>query len=181
MSKKQKRKNLYLQITVVIVILFFIIYFVLSNLIFKKPEINPELENAMRGKAAYSFTKEGELSFINSKGELISQLSIEIADDDEQRITGLMFRDKMEENQGMLFIFPYEAPQSFWMKNTILPLDIIFVSAKMEIVKIHKNTIPYSEQSYSSVRPSQYVVEVNAGYTDRYGIKEGDRIIWRRN
>ncbi|MEG8946562.1 DUF192 domain-containing protein [Rosettibacter firmus] len=181
MVKKKKRKNLIMQVTVGVVILLFIVYFVLSNVIMNKEEINPELEKAMKGKAAYSFTKEGELTFIKPDGELISQLNIEIADDDEQRMTGLMFRDKMEENQGMLFIFPYEAQQSFWMKNTFIPLDMIFVNSKMEIVKIHKNTTPFSEQSYSSGQPAQYVVEVNAGYTDKYGIKEGDKIVWRRD
>lgn len=179
-TKKQKRKNLWLQIIVVLIIIVFALYFILSNFILTKEKVNPELEKAMTGKAAYSFTKEGELTFVKPNGEMISQLDIEIADDDEQRMTGLMFRDKMLENQGMLFIFPNEALQSFWMKNTILPLDMIFINSKMEIVKIHKNTIPYSEQSYPSIKPAQYVVEVNANYTDKYGIKEGDKIVWRR-
>ncbi|MCX7798152.1 MAG: DUF192 domain-containing protein [Melioribacter sp.] len=181
MSKKKNSKNLFLQIAVVVVILAFVFYFIYSNILMNKEKINPELEKAMTGTAAYSFTKEGELTFVNNKGQMISKLDIEIADDDEQRMTGLMYRYKMEENQGMLFIFPYETLQSFWMKNTILPLDMIFINSKLEIVKIHKNTIPYSEQSYSSEKPAQYVVEVNAGYTDKYGIKEGDKIVWRRN
>jgi len=58
---------------------------------------------------------------------------------------------------------------------------MIFINSKLEIVKIHKNTTPYSEQSYSSVKPSQYVVEVIGGYTDKFGIKEGDKIVWRRD
>lgn len=181
MSKKKSSRNLFLQIAAVFIIFSFVIYFIFSNLFTNKEKVNPELEQAMTSKAAYSFTKEGELTFIKNNGERISQLDIEIADDDEQRMTGLMFRDKMEENQGMLFIFPYETPQSFWMKNTIIPLDMIFINSKQEIVKIHKNTTPYSEQSYSSEKPAQYVVEVNAGYTDKFGIKEGDKIVWRRD
>ena len=87
----------------------------------------------------------------------------------------------MKENHGMLFIFPYEAEQSFWMKNTVIALDMIFVNSKLEIVKIHHNTTPFSEQSYSSGKPAEYVVEVNAGYSNRMGIKEGDKIIWTRD
>lgn len=178
--QKQSRKILWWQVAVVIFVIGGLLYFLLSNILLTKKSVNPDLEKAINGKAAYSFTKEGELTFINSTGEMISQLDIEIADDDEQRMTGLMFRDKMEENQGMLFIFPYETQQSFWMKNTIIPLDMIFINSKLEIVKIHKNTTPYSEQSYSSIKPAQYVIEVNAGYTSKYGIKEGDKIVFRR-
>jgi uncharacterized membrane protein (UPF0127 family) len=87
----------------------------------------------------------------------------------------------MKDDQGMLFIFPYETEQSFWMKNTVLSLDIIFVNANFEIVKIHHNTTPFSEQSYSSEKPAQYVVEVNAGYSNKLGLTEGDKIFFRRN
>ncbi|MCX7876686.1 MAG: DUF192 domain-containing protein [Melioribacteraceae bacterium] len=135
----------------------------------------------MSSKTVYSFTKEGELSFNDSKGNLISSIDIEIADTDEQRQLGLMFRDKMEQNQGMLFIFDYEAPQAFWMHNTILPLDIIYVNSKMEIVRIIKNAKPMNDTSLPSIKPAKFVVEVNAGYCDNFGIKEGDKIVWRRN
>ncbi|MBM4172262.1 MAG: DUF192 domain-containing protein, partial [Ignavibacteria bacterium] len=72
----------------------------------------------MNNKTAYSFMKEGELSFNTSDGKFKSAIEIEIADDNDQRTTGLMFRNKMAEDQGMLFIFPSETLQSFWMKNT---------------------------------------------------------------
>lgn len=78
------------------------------------------------------------------------------------------------------FIFTNEEPQSFWMQHTPLSLDMIFVNKENEIVKIHKNTTPFSEQSYPSGRPAKYVVEVNAGYTDKFQIEEGDKIVWRR-
>lgn len=180
-SKKQMTKNRFLQITVVIVLVAFVAYFVLSNLLINKETVNPELEKAVNGRAAYSFTKEGDLSFSNEKGNLISQVEIEIADDDQQRQTGLMFRNKMEENQGMLFIFDKEEPQSFWMHNTILPLDIIYVNSQMEIVKIVRNAKPFDDTSLPSVKPALYVVEVNAGYSDKFGVKEGDKIVWRRS
>jgi len=81
----------------------------------------------------------------------------------------------------MLFIFSTEEPQSFYMKNTVMPLDIIFINSKKHIVKIHKNTKPFSEQSLPSLKPAIYVVEVIAGYTDKHSIKEGQLIDWRRN
>lgn len=180
-SKSQARKNKLLQIGVVVLLIAFITYFVFSNLLLNKEKINPQLEKAVSEKTAYSFTKEGELSFTDSKGNLISNIDIEIADDDQQRQLGLMFRDKLENNQGMLFIFDREAPQAFWMHNTILPLDIIYVNSKMEIVHIVKNAKPFDDTSLPSIKPAQYVVEVNAGYSDKLGLKEGDKIVWRRS
>lgn len=128
----------------------------------------------------YTFSKGGELVFSTANGDSLAKIDIEFAETNDKRTLGLMYRKEMEENQGMLFIFPYEEPQSFWMANTILPLDIIFVNSKRAIVKIHKNTTPYSHQSYPSVEPSIFVVEVNAGFTDRHNIKEGDKIFWMR-
>ena len=180
-TKVQSRKQIWMQITVVVVLIAFVAFFVLSNILKSNETINKDLEKAMNSKSAYSFVKEGELSFTDSKGQFSQRIDIEIADDDEQRSTGLMFRDKMDEDQGMLFIFDYEVPQAFWMHNTVLPLDILYVNSKMEIVTIAKNAKPYDDTSLPSIKPAQYVVEVNAGYCDKFGIKEGDKIVWRRN
>jgi uncharacterized membrane protein (UPF0127 family) len=89
---------------------------------------------------------------------------------------GLMFRKSMDDAKGMLFIFDKSEEHSFWMKNTVMSLDIIFINENKEIVKIHKNTKPFSTESLPSIKPSMYVVEVQAGFTDKYGIKEGDKI-----
>lgn len=137
--------------------------------------------NKVNGYQQFNFTKEGELTFQNEEGEFKAKIDIEIADDMVERAVGLMYRENMDMNKGMLFIFPEETWQSFWMKNTVLPLDIIFINKKMEIVTIHKNTTPFSEQSYPSTEPAIYVVEVNAGYTDQFNIFEGDKISWRVN
>jgi len=126
------------------------------------------------------FLKHGELTFNSSAGEFISTIEIEIAEDDKKRADGLMFRKGMKEYQGMFFIFPYESRQSFWMRNTALSLDMLFVNSKNEIVTIHKNTTPFSDESYPSAKPSICVIEVLAGYTEKYGIKNGDKIVWRR-
>ncbi len=126
-----------------------------------------------------TFTKEGELSLYTQKDSVstpITTLDIEIADDDYQIQTGLMYRKSMQDKQGMLFIFPEEAPRSFYMKNTEFALDIIFINADNKIVSIQKNAIPLNEASLPSDGPAQYVLEVNAKLTDTWNLKAGDSI-----
>jgi uncharacterized membrane protein (UPF0127 family) len=130
--------------------------------------------------SAYDFVKEGEVRFMTSTQTFITAVDVQLAQDDAERQLGLMYRDKLKENEGMLFIFEDETPRSFWMKNTILPLDMLFINAKNEIVTIHKFTTPYSEESYSSTKPARCVLEVNAGFTDKHKIAVGNRITWRR-
>ena len=123
------------------------------------------------------FKKQGELSFISAKDKKeIRKIDIEIADSDSSRMMGLMFRKSMDDTKGMLFIFDKAEQHSFWMKNTVMSLDIIFINENNEIVKIHKHTKPFSTESLPSIKPSMYVVEVQAGFTDKYGIKDGDKI-----
>jgi uncharacterized protein len=126
------------------------------------------------------FKKEGELTLLHKDRSPIVTIDIEIADDDTRREVGMMGRTENAETQGMLFVFQQESYQAFWMKNTILPLDILFIGKNGEIVTIHKNTTPFSEQTYPSTAPSRYVLEVNGGFTDRHGIAVGDRIEWKR-
>jgi hypothetical protein len=127
-----------------------------------------------------AFAKQGELVFTSKGGDVKAKIDIEIAETDEQRQQGLMHRTELGERQGMLFLFPAEKILSFWMKDTIVPLDMIFVNDGMEIVTIHRDTIPSSEQSYVSTKKSRYVVEVNAGFTEKSGIAVGDRVFWQR-
>ena len=101
---------------------------------------------------------------------------VEIADTPEKRQLGLMYRKDLPPDHGMLFLFPRETPQSFWMKNTVLPLDIIYINTARTIVSIAKDTTPFSEQPIPSGQPAQYVLEVNAGFCERHGIVSGDRI-----
>lgn len=178
MSKKKKvvKKNYMIHYIVLFIVLSVGGYFVFSD-----SNTNSDMETSSYGYTKFDFKKEGELTFQTSDGKFISKIDIEIADDMVERAVGLMYRESLEFNQGMLFIFPTEEYQSFWMRNTMIPLDIIFVNKKMEIVTIHKNTTPFSEKSYPSTEPSIYVVEVNAGYTDKFDIKEEDKINWRLN
>lgn len=124
--------------------------------------------------------EDGMLDFVAPDGSTRGTVRVEIAENEVSRTQGLMGRQTMAEDQGMLFIFPTEEYRSFWMANTPLPLDIIYVNAAREVVTIQRNTVPYSEESVPSTRPATYVVEVNAGYADRHGIAEGDRVQWSR-
>lgn len=155
--------------------------FLFSNVVCKKDNSSIKVDSSSNKNYKIIFVKQGEVYFQDSSKNFIKEVDVEIADNDEKRHIGLMFRDKMEESQGMLFIFPTEEQQAFYMKNTMIPLDIIFINAKKKIVKIHKYTTPYSEKDLLSGKPVLYVVEVNAGFTDKYKIKEGDYIDWRRN
>lgn len=126
------------------------------------------------------WVKEGEVTFLNKdEKKLISKIEVEVANNPTERMQGLMYRSQMDEDKGMLFIFDNLEMQSFWMKNTIMPLDIMFIDSKGVINTIHKHTTPYSEKSLPSKQKSQFVVEVNGGYSDRHGIKEGDLIEYK--
>ncbi|MPM60050.1 hypothetical protein SDC9_106897 [bioreactor metagenome] len=89
-----------------------------------------------------------------------------------------MYRKSLPADAGMLFVFDEEEIQGFWMKNTYIPLDMLFVNADNEIITIHTNTAPLKEWNYASTRPALYVVEVNAGYCAQKQITEGDKIIF---
>ena len=156
------------QIITVIAVLALIIFLAFPDLLKKH---NYENE--------YHFKKEGELTFYSPDSVKKTTIDIEIANTEYERELGLMKRKNMEENQGMLFIFPEEKMQSFWMRNTLISLDMIFVNAKKEIVTIQKNTKVLSDQSYPSSKPAKYVIEVDAGFSDRYNIKDGDIISWK--
>jgi uncharacterized membrane protein (UPF0127 family) len=125
----------------------------------------------------YMFKRNGELTFINTSGTPV-RINIQIAISEYDRELGLMFRKSMEENQGMLFIFPDTRVRSFWMMNTLIPLDMIFIDSTKTILNIAKNTTPYSDSSYTSVGPAKYVLEVNGGFTERHNIRPGDKISW---
>lgn len=104
---------------------------------------------------------------------------VEIADTREKQALGLMFRDSMPADQGMLFIFPREAPRSFWMKNTRIPLDIMYFNENLEMVSISADTPPCRVSrcpSYPSAAPAMYVLELNAGAASALGVAAGDRL-----
>ncbi|MFG6686429.1 DUF192 domain-containing protein [Mariniflexile sp. HNIBRBA6329] len=123
-----------------------------------------------------SFKKEGELTIFKMGDSTKINLDIEIADTDFDIQTGLMYRDSMEENQGMLFVFDDVTQRYFYMKNTKIPLDIIYINDAYKIVSFQKNTKPLDETSLPSKAPAKYVLEVNAGLVDTWTLTVGDSI-----
>ena len=128
------------------------------------------------------FKKEGELSILKvANDSIIKTLNIEIADDDYQTETGLMYRYSMENNQGMLFIFPDAQYRYFYMRNTEIPLDIIYIDKDQAIINIQKNAKPHDETSMPSEGPAKYVLEINAGLSDLWNLEKGDKIEFTRD
>jgi uncharacterized membrane protein (UPF0127 family) len=117
-----------------------------------------------------------EVTFLNTNGDEISTIRVALADDQQSRNQGLMDVNDLPNDAGMLFIFEEEEELSFYMANTPLPLDIMFVSADSNIIRIHHNTSPFSSKQLLSDGPAQYVVETNAGYAVANDIQEGMKI-----
>lgn len=98
----------------------------------------------------------------------------EIADNEAERAQGLMNRPSLPEDRAMLFLFPDEAPRGFWMKNTQIPLDILYLNRRGEIVSIVRGAVPLSEATVPSGAPAAAVLEINGGLADRLGVAPGD-------
>jgi uncharacterized membrane protein (UPF0127 family) len=112
------------------------------------------------------FTKEGrEVEFL-----------VEIADTAGKRQMGLQYRQSLADDRGMIFLFPSESVQTFWMKNTPISLDMIFINRNRKIVGIVERAVPFSLDARSVTEPSQYVLEINGGLARRYGIQTGDSV-----
>lgn len=106
------------------------------------------------------------------------EIKVELAANPYHWTQGLMFRESMDKDQGMLFIFPNEMPRSFWMKNTLIPLDLIFLSRDKKVIDVKENFTPCPDSlfcpSYVSRLPAQYVLEINAGLSKQYNLQLGD-------
>lgn len=115
----------------------------------------------------------------NNNSSVIARIFVEVPDDQEEFARGLMFRTHLPWNAGMLFAFYDEEPRRFWMKNTLIPLDMIFVDSSSKIIDIKENVPPCKQEecpTYPSKEPAQYVLEVNAGFVQEKGVKIGDRL-----
>ena len=104
------------------------------------------------------------------------EFQVEIADDQRETQLGLMFRRSMADDEGMLFDFGAEEPRSFWMRNTYIPLDMLFIKADGTIDSIAERTTPLSDKSVPSKGPVRYVLEINGGLSDMLGIAAGDTV-----
>lgn len=114
------------------------------------------------------------LEIVSRSGVHVFQ--VELAVNDAERAQGLMYRKELPEGRGMLFDFQREQEVAFWMKNTLIPLDMIFIRADGRILRIAENTTPLSEQTIPSGGPVRGVLEVIGGTARRLGIAPGDRV-----
>lgn len=143
----------------------------------KVPERSPVTSNTIEPK----FTKEGELYLLHAhRPDTLVALDIELAERPDEIQYGMMYRRSIPPKSGMLFLMPTEAQQSFYMKNTYVPLDIIYINDSLKVVSIQKNAEPLQEKSLPSKGPASKVLEVKGGFSDQYGIKPGTRVRWHR-
>ena len=126
------------------------------------------------------FRPDGILEFLATDSSVITRIAIEIADTDSAQIRGLMDRRSLPERGGMLFVYTDEAQRSFWMRSTPLPLDLLFITGADSVLNIVEHTVPYSDDRIESTGPAGHVLEVRAGFTERWGIISGTRIRWSR-
>ncbi len=113
-------------------------------------------------------------------GAKTRSFTAEVAASPKQQAQGLMFRQEIADDEGMIFPFPELRVASFWMKNTVIPLDIIFIKANGSIESIAENTTPYSTDSVTAGAPVAAVLELRGGLTSELGIKAGDIITWKQ-
>ena len=170
MTSSAKRKVIIAALIIIVAAIFLKPYVV-------DPKVETLPENAAKPKEVEpQFKMEGTLVFLDNQKDTLKLVEMEVADNDEERTQGMMFRSSMSYDRAMLFIMEYETPQSFWMHNTKMSLDIIYVDGEGQIVTIYKHTQPYSESPIPSFKPAKYVVETAAGFCDRFGVTEGDQI-----
>lgn len=129
-----------------------------------------------------AFKKEGELTIYKAKTDsVVTKFDIEIAETPYETETGLMYRKSMLAHRGMLFIFDDVKMHSFYMKNTEIPLDIIFLDENLKIASFQENAEPFNENGLSSQVPIQYVLEINAGLAEKYLLEVKDSVVFTRD
>ena len=135
---------------------------------------------ALLAAAFFVFNGKTKKSFVEFPSHNL-KVEVELAQTVVQQARGLMFREFLAENSGMLFIFSGESPRTFWMKNTKIPLDLIFISSDKKIVEIKESFEPCVEEkcpTYQSRAAAKYVLEVNAGFSAKNNIQIGDPLIF---
>lgn len=118
-----------------------------------------------------------QLGIATAGGE--QHFAVELAVNSEQRAQGLMYRPRMAADAGMLFLYPAARPVAMWMKNTLIPLDMLFIGDDGRILHIAERAIPGSTATISSMQPARAVLELNGGTAARLKIQVGDRVLYR--
>jgi len=113
---------------------------------------------------------------LQSPSGRVSAVAVEVMRSAPEQERGLMFREKLGPDDGMLFVFTESADHAFWMKNTLLPLDMIFIDERREVVGIVERATPLSTEPRSVGRPSRFVLEVNGGFAAAHEVRVGDRV-----
>ncbi|MDG4648395.1 DUF192 domain-containing protein [Roseibacterium sp. SDUM158017] len=129
---------------------------------------------ALSAGAAVAACSEGRVELRGDWGT--ARFRVDIADTPETRARGLMFVEEMPQSSGMLFVFPEERVRTFWMRNTYIPLDIIYFDASGAWVSVQADAVPFDETSLPSDAPAQYVLEVNAGLAEAFGMGPGTEL-----
>jgi uncharacterized membrane protein (UPF0127 family) len=127
-----------------------------------------------RAQGLESFPR-SELELVTATGRF--KFKVEVATTPQQMAQGLMFRRSLEPDAGMLFDYGTTQPVSFWMRNTLIPLDMIFILGTGRIAGVHERAVPLSEQAIPSPVPVRAVLEVNGGTAARLGVKPGDLVV----
>ncbi len=141
----------------------------------KKESSTPEPE-----KPEYSFRQDGDLEVFGKDNKLKTTFRIEIVESEEDVMRGLKYRESMDDDAGMLFIFETPDLYDFWMQDTYLPLDMLFIASDGTINEIHENAVPFSEERIHPTVIHQYVLEIKAGIVKKTNIQSGDKITWKR-
>ncbi len=136
---------------------------------------------AVSGILIYSLDEEKGIDQQSKVSYNDFEFMVEVADTREERAEGLMHVEKLDQNEGMIFVYDEEDYRSFWMKNTLIPLDIIFLDSELEVINIEQadpepNTSDENLASYESERPAQYVLEINQNRSEEIGLEEGSKM-----
>ncbi len=132
---------------------------------------------AARGANEQPADADGRVPLAIATGEGTVTFQVEVAGTPEAKARGLMFQESLAEDHGMLFLFDPPANIAMWMKNTLIPLDMLFIDANGRIVKIAARTEPHSTVAITAGQPVRAVLEINGGASQRFGIREGDTVI----
>ncbi len=119
-----------------------------------------------------------EIVFHTADG--LVRITAQVASTSRQRQKGLMFTKHLDDSEGMLFVFEKEEPLAFWMKNTYIPLDMIFLDSRRTVVGVVEGAIPFDTSPRGIGRPARYVIEVPAGFVSAHKISTGTKVEWKQ-
>ncbi len=130
--------------------------------------------------AGYTWGADRVVAFYSDDGKTLCSFKVELAVTPEEQARGLMYRKSLKRDAGMLFVYSSEAIVHFWMKNTYIPLDMVFINSQHIVTGVHRSAKPHDETAISSGLPVRYVLEINAGRADQCGVKAGSKAAFKQ-